>query len=86
MRIAAAARVLDLIQEGKAVCALCVCALERPPLTSPASVAAFIVFVGPRPTDRYIGLGVCLRCTVEPDLRGRVIEKFRCVEAEAGCC
>ena len=62
---------------GKVRCALCGCALERPPLTSAASVAAFIVFAGPRPTDRYIGLGVCLRCTAEPDLPDRLFRHFR---------
>jgi len=78
--------VFDLIQEGKAGCALCSCALERPPLTTPASVAAFTVFAGPKTTDRYIGLGICLQCTAEPGLAERLIKEFRIEELPAGHC
>ncbi len=79
-------RVSSISFMGKARCALCGCALERPPVTSPASVAAFIVFAGPRPTDRYIGFGVCLRCAAEPDLADRLIRRFRLEEVVAGHC
>lgn len=86
MHIAAAARVVDLIREGKAGCALCGCVLERPPVTTPGSVAAFIVFAGPRQTDRYVAFGVCHRCAAEPDLRDRLIRQFEIQEIAAGHC
>ena len=57
-----------------------------PPKTTPRLVAAVAVFAGPRLTDPYIAIGICLECAVKSDLRGRVIEKFRLSEIVAGCC
>ncbi len=86
LHIAAAARVVDLIREGKAGCALCGCVLERPPVTTPGSVAAFVTFAGVRPIDPYIATGICLACSVEPDLPDRLIRHFQIEELPFGHC